>query len=71
MLFFFRSNFMILVSFLSDLWWFCRHWHPIRVRWNSPKTLWCMARKRKVFKHLLCAWVRRVANRKETDNEVR
>ena len=39
-----------LVRFLRDFWWFCRRWHPVSVRWNSPRMLWRMAMKREAIK---------------------
>ena len=38
-----------MVRFLSDFRWFCRHWHPVIVRWNSPRMLWRMAMKREAI----------------------
>jgi len=33
-------------SRLADFVWFCVHWHPFSVRWNSPRMIWNMAMKR-------------------------
>ncbi len=40
----------LLVRFLSNFLWFCRHWHPVSIRWKSPRILWRMAMKREAIK---------------------
>ena len=38
------------IQFIRDVWWFCRHWNPVRVKWNSPATLWRMAMRREAIR---------------------
>ena len=35
-----------VVQFLSDFWWFLRHWNPVSIRWNSPRWNWRLAMSR-------------------------
>jgi hypothetical protein len=39
--------------FLVNLWWFVNHWHPISVKWNSPRMLWKMAMRRDKIKDVI------------------
>ena len=39
-----------MVRFLSDFGWFLRHWHPVSVKWRSPRMLWRMAMRREQIK---------------------
>ena len=38
------------VRFLSDFWWFLSHWHPVSVKWRSPRMVWRMAMRREQIK---------------------
>ena len=43
--------------FLSDFWRFCHVWHPVSLRWNSPRMLWSMTMRRERIKAaILLRW---------------
>lgn len=50
------------MSFIHNFYWFCRHWHPICLKWHSPRLIWRVAMSRDKIRALF-------ANDKKQDVE--